>query len=288
MLIEITENLQVTIYTPESIIRHPVRMIRDMIKDLKKSRELAWRLAVRDINAQYRQTILGYVWAFLLPLVNTATWIFLNKSGIVKVADTNIPYPVYVFTGTMLWQIFTEAIQSPLQQVVANKSMLSKLNFPREALILSGILKSLFNALIKMFILVPAVILMGIYPDWHLVLFPLGVLSIILTGNAIGLLLSPMGALYGDVDKGIPVLTQFMMFVTPVVFAMPVSGWTARLFELNFMTPLIITTRNWLTGFNTEWLSYFLSVNVIAFLLLLVSWMIFRVTMPILIERMSA
>lgn len=288
MLLENTKYLQVTIYTPESVIRHPRRMIQEMITDLKKSRELAWRLAVRDITAMYRQTMLGYVWAFLLPLVNTATWLFLNKSGIVKIADTDLPYPVYVFAGTMLWQIFTEALQSPLQQVASSKAMLSKINFPREALILAGVLNSLFNASIKIIILIPAVILLGIYPDWHLVLFPLGVLSIILVGNAIGLLISPIAALYGDVSKAVPILTQFLMFVTPVVFAMPKSGWTARVFELNFMTPLIMTTRNWLTGFQTEWMNYFIFVNLSAFILLIVGWIIYRITMPILIERMSA
>lgn len=263
-------------------------MLQDMLQDLKNSHELAWRLAVRDINAMYRQTILGYMWAFLLPVVNTATWLFLNKSGIVKIADTDLPYPVYVFVGTMLWQIFTEALQSPLQQVAASKAMLAKINFPREALILAGVLKSLFNAAIKMVILIPAVILLGVYPDWHLALFPIGVLSIILVGNSIGLLLSPIAALYGDVSKTVPVLTQFMMYITPVVFAMPKSGFTLKIFEMNFMTPLIMTTRNWLTGFHTEWLSYYLTVNLVACMLMFVGWIIYRITMPILIERMSA
>jgi lipopolysaccharide transport system permease protein len=280
--------MKITIYTPESSLRSPRKMVKEMFRDLLESRELAWRLAVRDINAQYRQTYLGYVWAFLLPVVNTATWIFLNATGIVKMATTGIPYPVYVFTGTMLWQIFTEAFQSPLNEVGAAKAMLAKLNFPREALILSGILKTLFNAAIKIVILIPVIILMGVYPDWRLLLFPLGVLSIILVGNTIGLLLAPLGVLYGDIGKTIPVLTQFLMFLTPVVFAMPTVGFTAKLFEMNFLTPLIMTAREWLTGNDTEWLNYFLGVNAVAVIMLFLGWVIYRITMPILIERMSA
>ncbi len=269
-------------------MRSPRKLIKEMWTDLLASRELAWRLAVRDTNAQYRASFLGYIWAFLLPLVNTLTWIFLNASGIVRIADTGLPYPVYVFTGTMLWQIFTEALQSPLNEIGAAKAMLAKLNFPRESLILSGILKSLLNAGIKITLLVPGIMILGIYPDWHLLLFPFAVLSIILVGNIIGLFLSPIGVLYSDIGKSIPILTQFLMFVTPVVFAMPEEGLSATIFQYNFMTPLIMTARDWLTGSGTEWLFYFLMVNGVAIIVLMVAWIIYKITMPIIIERMSA
>lgn len=259
-----------------------------MFRDLRDSRELAWRLAVRDIKALYRQSFLGYFWAFLLPLINTATWLFLQGTGIVQVAETALPYPVYVFVGTMLWQIFTEAVQSPLQQVAESKSILSKLNFPRESLILAGIYKSIFNAAIKIVVLLIAIIALGVYPDWSLLLFPIGVFSILLVGNTIGLFLGPIGVLYSDIGKAIPVITQFAMYITPVVFAMPEAGITAKIFEYNFLTPLIINARAWLTGSETEFLSYFITVNVSALLLFFVSWIIYRITMPILIERMSA
>lgn len=279
---------KVTIYTPEPAFRKPGKMIRDMFQDLRDSRELAWRLAVRDIKALYRQSFLGYLWAFLLPLINTATWLFLQGTGIVQVAETALPYPVYVFVGTMLWQIFTEAVQSPLQQVAESKSILSKLNFPRESLILAGIYKSIFNAAIKIVVLLIAIIALGVYPDWSLLLFPIGVFSILLVGNTIGLFLGPIGVLYSDIGKAIPVITQFAMYITPVVFAMPEAGITAKIFEYNFLTPLIINARAWLTGSETEFLNYFIIVNVSALLLFFVSWIIYRITMPILIERMSA
>lgn len=123
---EKTEN-KITIYTPESSLRNPLRLLHDMFRDLINGRELAWRLAVRDISAQYRQTALGLLWAFILPLAHTATWIFLNGSGIVNIKDTTLPYPVYVFTGTMLWAIFMDAVNAPLQQTINAKQMLAKI-----------------------------------------------------------------------------------------------------------------------------------------------------------------
>ena len=277
-----------TVYTPDSSLADPLTMVREMFRDLSASRELAWRLAVRDIRAQYRQAFLGILWAFILPLANTIIWIFLSRAGIVSVGETALPYPVYVFTGTMLWAILMDAMNAPLQQTIAARAMLAKLNFPREALLVSGVYQTLFNAGIKIALLICALILLGINPGWNILLFPFGILSLILVGTAIGLLITPVGTLYTDVGRALPLLMQFLMYLSPVVFPMPESGFAVTLFRINPLTPLILTARDWLTGFSPEFLGYFLAVNVAAFALLLLVWVVYRLAMPILIERMSA
>ena len=280
--------LPVTIYTPDSSLANPVKMLRAMFSDLLASRELAWRLAVRDISAQYRQAFLGILWAFILPLANTVAWIFLNRSGVVKIAETSLPYPVYVLTGTMLWAIFMDALNAPLQLATAAKPMLAKLNFPREALVVSGIYQTLFNAAIKIVLLLGALIFFGINPGFGLLLSPVGLISLVLVGTAIGLLITPVGMLYTDVGRGLPLLMQFLMYLTPVVFPMPKSGWAATFFNINPLTPIILASRDWLTGSPPEYLGSFVLVNAITTLLMLVVWVVYRLAMPILIERMSA
>ncbi len=278
----------ITIYTPESSLRNPLRLLHDMFCDLISGRELAWRLAVRDISAQYRQTFLGILWAFILPVAHTLTWIFLNSSGIVNIRDTSLPYPVYVFTGTMLWAIFMDAVNAPLQQTTNAKQMLAKINFPREALVVSGIYQTIFNAVIKIVLMLVVILFSGIYPGWNLIWFPLGILSLILTGTALGLLITPVGLLYTDVGKSLPLLMQFLMYLTPVVFPMPKGGISAVIYNLNPLTPLITTARNWLTDFPLDFLNYYLVINGCVLSLLLIFWIIYRAAMPILIERMSA
>jgi lipopolysaccharide transport system permease protein len=233
-----------TVYTSDSSLRHPTRMLADMLRDLIAGRQLAWQLAVRDIRAQYRQTALGLLWAFILPLAHTVTWIFLSGSGIVTVNDTALPYPVYVFTGTMIWAIFMDAVNAPLQQTIAAKQMLAKINFPREALVVSGIYQTVFNGAIKIVLLLAVMMLLGIYPGWTIIWFPFGILSLIMAGTAVGLLLTPVGMLYTDIGKSLPLLLQFLMYLTPVVFPMPNGGWAATVFKINPMTPLILTTRD--------------------------------------------
>lgn len=258
-----------------------------MFRDLLASRELALRLAQRDIKAQYRQTVLGLLWAFILPLANTVTWVFLSKSGIVAVAETGLPYAVFVFTGTMLWAIFIDALNAPLQQVQAAKPMLAKLNFPREALIVSGIYQTLFNAAIKIGLVLIVLWSMGFASVTQLMPFPVAVMSLVLAGTTIGLLITPVGVLYGDVGRGITLLMQFIMYVTPVVFPLVKTGWAAALFSFNPLTPLIVTGREWLTGSGASMFAEFLAVNAASAVLLMVAWVIYRMAMPILVERMG-
>jgi lipopolysaccharide transport system permease protein len=280
--------LPVTIYTPESQLRSPGKMVREMVADLWRSRELAWQLAMRDIKAQYRQTALGLLWAFILPLAHTLTWIFLSGAGIVTIKATSLPYQVYVFSGTMLWAIFMDAVNAPLQQTNAAKPMLAKINFPKEALVVSGIYQTLFNGIIKIVLLIAALLVFGISPGWSLIWFPLGVLSLILTGTALGLMITPVGMLYSDIGKSLPMLMQFLMYLTPVVFPIPKGGLAAVLFKLNPMTPLIMTARDWLTGGSSQYPGGFLLINGLVLILLFLVWIVYRAAMPILIERMSA
>jgi lipopolysaccharide transport system permease protein len=280
--------LPVTVYTPDSSLARPSQMARDMLRDLAASRELAFRLAVRDVSAQYRQAFLGILWAFILPLANTLVWVFLSGTGIVEVSETPLPYPVYAFTGSMLWAVLMDAVNAPLQQMATAKSMLAKLNFPRESLILSGIYQTLFNAAIKIAVLLAVLPILGVGLGWHLLLFPVGLMSLILVGTAIGLLITPIGVLYTDIGKALPMLMQFLMFLTPVVFPMPEEGLGASIFGLNPLTPVILTARGWLTGMPAEHLLGFVIVNAMALMMLAAVWIVFRLSVPILIERMSS
>ena len=283
-----TTTLPIRTYTPESPLAHPAKLWREMTQDLWAGRELAWRLAVRDISAQYRQSALGVLWALINPLTTTAVWLFLSASRLVQVADTEIPFPVFVFTGTLLWSILIDSFNAPLAQVNNNRALLAKINFPREALILTGIYQTLFNAAIKLGILLIVLPFLGIHPGWGGLLIPVGILALVLTGTSLGLAVTPVGVLYGDIGRGIPLITQFLMYLSPVVFPLATTGWTGTVMRLNPLTPLILNARAWFTGQPPQLLGeWALAVGGSAVLLLLV-WMVYRLAMPILIERMSA
>src|SRR5258705_4599679 len=110
-----------------------------MLRDLAASRELAWRLLVRNISSRYRHTMLGYLWAFLPPVLNTLVFVFLQKAGYFTVGQTGVPYALFLLAGLILWQAFSDAINAPLKMVQQSYSVLTKVNFPRESLIIAGV-----------------------------------------------------------------------------------------------------------------------------------------------------
>lgn len=283
-----SEKLPVTVYTQESRIRHPVRLVKAMMADLISGQELAFQLAVRDLRAQYRQAALGLLWAFIIPLANTAVWLFIQSSGVVTIQDTGIPYPVFVLSGTIIWSIFMDAINAPLKQTIGAKGTLAKVNFPREALIVAGVYKTVFNAVIKVVVLIAALLILGVRPDLAIIALPLVLVSLILTGTALGLLVTPLGTLYSDVGRGLPLLLQFLMFLSPVVYPIPKGNWSEALFHINPLTPLIVTARDVLTGQSPESLVAFGGITIMMIALLFVALGLYRIAMPILVERMSA
>ena len=279
--------LEVKIYQKENNIKIG-RLIKDSLSDIYTSRFLAKQLAVRDISAQYRQSFLGVLWAFITPLTTAFVWILLSATGTIRLSDTGIPYPVYVFSGTLIWSIITEAINTPTISTNAAKGMMTKINFPKEALIISGIYKLLFNSSIKIVILLLFVFLYGVGFHWSLFLLPLAILGAILFGTTIGLFITPIGMLYSDIAKIISLGLRLLMYITPVVYAIPKDGILKRIMELNPFTPLILTARNFVTGTTPEYIAYFIGIIIVCIPLFFLGMLFYRISIPILVERMSA
>jgi lipopolysaccharide transport system permease protein len=276
------------VYSPEAQIRKPGHLIRSMWRDLKASRELSWRLFVRDVSARYRQSLLGVLWAFVPPLITSVIFIVLQSRAVINFGETTIPYPVYVLIGTLLWQLFADALNAPLRSVTAAKSMLAKINFPREALIVSAIYMVLFDLLIKLAILTIVFILFRLQPTWALLLAPLPILTLVLLGIAAGLLLTPLGVLYTDIATSLPVVVQLLFFVTPVVYSPPESLPFSAIAFLNPVSPPLIAARDLIATGAINNTVPFVTVAVLSLALLVIAWVVYRVAMPIIIERMSA
>jgi len=284
----IETDLPITVYTPASPLRHPGRLLREMFGDLLASLELGWRLFLRDNSAQYRQSILGYVWAFIPPLVASLPFVFLNSQGVVSMGETTqLPYAAYAMIGTIIWQVFVDALATPLKTVLAAKSMLTRINFPREALLLAGLGMVVFNFLIRVVLLIGVFAWFKIIPPATALLFPLGIIALIMAGFMIGLIVTPLGLLYNDVQQTIPIAAMFLMLLTPVLYAQPSSGLARAITAWNPLTPLVMTTRDWLTLGTTNHLLGFSLVSISTCLLLFLGWVLYRLALPHVVARIG-
>ena len=276
------------IYTPESQLRHPVQLFKEMGLDLLRSRELAWELMVRDISALYRQSFLGIFWAIIPPIVLAAGFTLASNSNVMSIATTDLPYPAYVMFSMTLWQTFVEALNGPIQAVSKAKQMLSKINFPREAIILSKIGQVFFNFGIKLILIVAIFLWFQIPVTWSAILAVVALIHLVILGTFIGLLLAPLSALYQDFSMGITLATGFWLFLTPVVYPIPSSGVFGTIVKLNPVTPLLVTTRELATHGVVSDPSGFWLASLFAILGLLLAWLVYRLAMPFVVERMSS
>jgi homopolymeric O-antigen transport system permease protein len=280
-------DLPITVYTPDSPLKNPRRFLRGMLHDLAASRQLAWRLFIRDVSARYRQSVLGYLWVFIPPLVASLPFVYLNAQGVVTIGETLIPYAAYAIIGTAIWQVFADSLNAPLRGFSTARGMLTRINLPREAILLSALAQVGLGFLVRLILIIGVMVWLGHVPPATAALFPLGILSLIVLGFAIGILIMPLGLLYDDVQQALPILTTVLMFLTPVLYPVPQSGIAASIAGINPLTPLIVSTRDWLTIGATAHGGEFVVVTLSAVALLLSGWVAFRVALPHLLARMG-
>lgn len=276
------------VYTPESLLRQPLRLFREMGHDLLASRELAWRLLVRDLSAQYRQSFLGIFWAFVPPIVTALGLTLATNAQILNVGATDLPYPAYVMFSMTLWQTFVESLQGPIQAVDAAKTMMAKINFPREAVILSQLGQVFFNFGIKLILIVGLFFWFKMPLAWTVILAPVALIHLVMLGTCIGLFLVPLAVLYQDITRGLTLAMGLWLFLTPVIYPIPQEGTFATLVRLNPVTPLLVTVRELATTGVLSNSQGFWIVSVITIVGLLMGWLVYRLAMPFVIERISA
>lgn len=275
---------KIRIYTPrreESFFR----VLIEIFAGFSNGRELAWRLFIRDLRAGYRKSMLGFVWLFLPPFATAGVWIFLNSQRVISIHDTPMAYPGFTLCGTMLWSLFAESITKPIARYQSSMGMMTKLNFPREAIILASIYDLMFGFLLRLVILLPVLWVLGYPPTWDFFPAFLTVLGLAFTGLSIGIFLSPIGLLYSDVAKGLPIILPFAMYLTPVIYPLRSSGYLASLQGINPVTPFLERARSLFGGYEFTMGDELLGWSVVLLILFLVGLITLRIALPVIIER---
>jgi lipopolysaccharide transport system permease protein len=273
------------VYSSESRLKQPVQLLKEMGRDLWGSRELAWRLFIRDIQTRYRKSLLGPLWTFLPAIITALTLTFLQDTGVLNLGKTDIPYPFYVMFGQVLWDFFVTSLNLPLRAVKMGMSLLKTIKMPVESLILSRIGEMFFDLGIQFIILMILFVIFRIPLTWSVWLAPLAILMLMLLGIGLGLLLVPIGSLYTDVLSSLPLITRLWFFLTPVIYPPPQKWPYSLMVDLNPVSPLLTGARDLVARGGLTQPSAFIAVSLITLLLVVVGWILYRLSIPILVEK---
>lgn len=231
------------------VIRPRTRFtIADSIRDVWSNRDIAWTLALREIQIRYKQSVVGVAWAVMQPLVTTV--IFTLIFGfLAKIPTDGVPYPVFVLSGLLFWQYLSKVVVESSGSLVKNEGIITKVFFPRLILPLVPALSAAVELGISLAILLVLMLIYGVTPTPYVLLLPVLLLFGGLLGYGVGLTLSPLNAIYRDISIALPFFVQIGMYVTPVIY--PVSfvpqNWQ-WLFLLNPVATLLDTARAVLLG----------------------------------------
>lgn len=278
----------ITRYSPDKVSGFFSTLL-SIIRAFPIAHALGYRLASRNIRSKYRQSVLGIFWALIPPLGNALIWVVLNQTRIVSVSGSDVAnYPLYAITGTTLWSIFSISILTPIQTIQANRSILTKINFPRESLIYNAVYEIGFSACIAFIIIVLEFLYFGIPITPDTLLFLPGLVTLGLLGLALSLLILQLSMLYSDIHFALPSVIQFGMYLSPVIYVNTrFTGW-ASILNYNPVSPVLNFTRAKLLGMEyTGGGETVMLVFLGALLFTLVGMVIQRMTAEILIERMG-
>lgn len=269
------------VYSSQSELRHPRRFLADAFRDLRRAPAVAWRLFLSNVRARHRRSWLGYLW-LLLPTIATAViWTYIQSRRVIGIAPTPVPYAVYVLAGMVLWQVFVDALNAPLLHLATSRQLITRSRVPHEALILAGVYEVLLNCAARLLVIMPALLFFAVPLGPRALLLPIGIAALTLLGLSLGMLIAPAGLLYDDVGRAVALTTGFWFFLTPVVYPAPEHG----LLRLNPVTPLLETTRGWLTS--TEPARGFGVVTLVALVTLFAAWLVQRVARPHTVARLG-
>lgn len=272
--------------TAQVVIRpHASHTIADSIHDVWSNRDIAWTLALREIQIRYKQSIIGVAWAVLQPLVTTL--IFTLIFGfLARIPTDGAPYPVFVLSGLLFWQYFSKVVVESAGSLVKNEGIITKVFFPRLILPLVPTLSSAVELGISLVILLGLMLIYRLVPTPFIVFLPLVLLFGGLLGYGIGLMLSPLNAIYRDIGIALPFFVQIGMYLTPVIY--PVSFVPSDyhwLFVLNPVATLLDSARAMLLGSPfPSWGAYAILFGWTA-LIFTIGFRTFRKLEPAIVDR---
>jgi lipopolysaccharide transport system permease protein len=214
-------------------IKAPGRLSLDL-SDIWHHRELLYFFVWRDIKVKYKQTFLGILWALLQPaLLMTIFYFVFSKTFNVSV---NMSYPVFSFSGLILWTLFSSGISNSSDSLINNSAMIRKIYFPKLLIPLASLFAAFADFIIAFILLFVILIIFNQPVHWSaVILFPLSIIVTFVSSFSIGTLLSAMNVKYRDFRYLLPFLIQVFFFCSQIVYSIGSikSGFIKSLLFIN-------------------------------------------------------
>ncbi len=203
--------------------------------------ELVSQLILRDLNAKFKGTLFGVVWSLLLPLLTLSMYVIVFGSfmkakwpGTSSTAD----FTIILFCGLVVHMFFAECINRSATLIVSHPNYVKKVVFPLEQLIWVPIGSAAITFAISVFVLITFKLFLSGSLSWTVLLIPVLFLPLIVMASGLGLIFSAVGAYFRDLAQILPILTQGLMFLSPVLY--PIENVPKAYHWILYLNPLTL------------------------------------------------
>lgn len=239
------------------------------LTEVWRYRDLLRNLIVKELKVKYKDSALGFVWTLVRPLLYLL--VYAVAIGIFLGAGRTIPdFGVYLFTGLLVWTLFTDIIGGATGAIVSNAALVKKVYFPRELLTLSVVGAALINAVLQVVVLFGAYVVTRKFPPLNdLYLVPLALVVLIIFATALGLVLGAVNVYLRDVEYLVEVGLLLWFWMTPIVYDWTKVrtqlvenhqlNWLFEVYMANPMTNVVLAFQRslWPAGHTPEGSAFF-------------------------------
>ena len=250
-----------------------------------RSRWLIRQLLYRDFTVRYRQSYFGYIWAVLPQLATVAIFAFLMRYRVFDMGETAMPYIIHALWSVSLWQLFSSTLINCTKCLVDAGALVTKINFPKESLVLAAMGQPLLDFLIRLVPMAIVMVWVGFVPSLQSIWTVIIIVFLMLLCLGCGFILAVINLVLRDVGNIIGMVLTFGMFFSPILYPPPVREPFIWVNILNPFSPFLISTQELLIGaeFSHPYLLVFMSI--FAVVLFLFGWKVFCISMPRICER---
>lgn len=202
-------------------------------------RWMAIAIARRTIMTRYTQTVLGPVWFIIQPIMLTGV-LTLVMGGLLHAPSGDIPYAIFAGTGSIFWTTFNRTLGDASTSLVSTGGIFSKVYFPRILVPIAAMMAASVDFIPVYVLLIIGIAAYGLWPGWHILLFPIFFAVPLIVAFAAGLWLTVLDSYYRDVRLTVPYVMQFVFYMSPVMYSISAIPQKYKLlFMLNPVTGML-------------------------------------------------
>jgi lipopolysaccharide transport system permease protein len=200
-------------------------------------KELIKNLVISDLKTKYSNSVLGFAWSMLNPLLMMLVLYFVFNNVF---KNNQEHFALYLLIGITTWRFFAMGTSVAMSSIVGKASLVTKIFIPREILTLSTVLSALVSSLLEFLVLIPLLVIFGVIPSLTIILFPLLHILFFPIVYGISLALASLYVYYRDMNQIGDVVIQIGFFLSPIVYLLSLIPENYRFYYmLNPITRLI-------------------------------------------------